>query len=117
MVEIAKRQLCRAKRKDGGPCHAPAIKDGFCFGHCPELAEKASQARLLGGRHKAKSERLRHLVPPRLIPLFDKLETALDCVFRTNLGHYSGVKVGQGSGANWASLTEQSGPPLKPLTK
>ncbi|MDP2731036.1 MAG: hypothetical protein Q8O55_11235, partial [Dehalococcoidales bacterium] len=39
------------------------------------------------------------------------------CVFRTKLGHRSGVKVGQGSGPNWASLTEQSGPPLKPLTK
>ncbi len=41
----------------------------------------------------------------------------LACVFRSKLGHCSGVKVGQGSGLNWATLTEQSGPPLKPVTK
>lgn len=78
MVIQANRQLCKATRKDGHPCHAPAIRDGLCFGHSPALAEKASQARITGGKNRAKSERLRRLVPPRLIPLFDKLENALD---------------------------------------
>jgi len=78
MVELANRQLCKATRKDGQPCNAPGIRDGYCFSHSPALAEKASQARLLGGQHKAKSERLRRLVPPRLMPLFNKLESALD---------------------------------------
>lgn len=77
MVDIATRQVCQAIRADGQPCRAPAIREGFCFSHSPELAEKAKKARILGGENKAKSVRLRKLVPPRLMPIFDKLETAL----------------------------------------
>ena len=85
MVVNATRPLCKSARIDGQPCRAPAIKDGFCFSHSPDLAEKAKKARIAGGRNKAKAIRLRKLVPPRLLPVFDKLENALDEVHRGNL--------------------------------
>jgi hypothetical protein len=85
MVVNATRPLCKSARIDGQPCRAPAIKGGFCFSHSPELAEKAKEARVAGGRNKAKAIRLRKLVPPRLLPVFDKLENALDEVHRGNL--------------------------------
>ncbi len=78
MVQLANRQLCHATRKDGQPCQAPAVSEGFCFGHSPALAEKARQARTQGGRNKALAVRLRRLIPPRLAPVFDTLETVLD---------------------------------------
>ncbi|MBI4332366.1 MAG: hypothetical protein HY673_13920 [Chloroflexi bacterium] len=78
MVQLTNRQLCHATRKDGQPCQAPALSDGFCFGHSPALAEKARQARLRGGQNKAQAVRLRRLIPPRLAPIFDRLEQVLD---------------------------------------
>jgi len=48
-----------------------------CFAHAPALAERRTAARRRGGANSAKVVRLRSLMPPRLIPVFDRLETAL----------------------------------------
>ncbi len=85
MLKLAKRQLCQATKAGGQPCQAPAIKQGYCFSHAPELAEKARQARILGGKNKAQAVRLRKLVPPRLIPVYNKLESALNEVYAGKL--------------------------------
>lgn len=77
--------LCRATRKDGSPCRAVATRSGLCLAHDPSLDKQRSQARREGGRHKAKAVRLQKLIPPRLVPLFDKLELALDQVHSGDL--------------------------------
>ncbi|MDG7041503.1 MAG: hypothetical protein JRN22_00425 [Nitrososphaerota archaeon] len=69
---------CKSNTRDGSPCRAWAGEDGYCFSHDPALAAKRAEARAKGGRNSARSARLRALVPPRLLPVYDKLETALD---------------------------------------
>ena len=49
----------------------------YCFAHAPELAARRAEARRRGGQRRSNAVRLRGLVPPRLIPTFDQLETAL----------------------------------------
>ena len=77
MVKNATRPLCKSKRKDGKPCRAPSINNGFCFAHSPELADKAKEARINGGKNKATAVRLNKLMPQRLRPIYNKLEKAL----------------------------------------
>lgn len=48
-----------------------------CLWHDPERAQARAEARRRGGANRAGVVRLRRLVPPRLIPVFDKLEQAL----------------------------------------
>lgn len=81
MPRASHRPSCTALRKDGRPCTAPAAKDGLCVGHQPE----ASAARSKGGRNSAKAARLSKLIPPRLIPVFDRLEEALTQVHEGEL--------------------------------
>jgi len=68
------RQRCDATRKDGKPCEAPAVQGGLCVGHSP----RAQEARRMGGRASSRSARFAKLMPPRLVPVFDALEAALD---------------------------------------
>jgi len=43
------RRLCKATKKDGTPCNAPAqTGSDYCFTHDPEKAEEAKEARLAG---------------------------------------------------------------------
>ncbi|MBI4294634.1 MAG: hypothetical protein HY669_00515 [Chloroflexi bacterium] len=72
--------LCRAKRKDGSRCRAVATTSGLCLAHDPMLEAKRQAARSAGGHNKAKSVRLGKLVPPRLVPVFDRLEQAMQQV-------------------------------------
>lgn len=70
---------CAGVRRDGQLCTAPVLSDGaYCFAHDPARAADRDAARHKGGRHSASVVRLRRLVPPRLIPIFDKLEQALE---------------------------------------
>src|SRR5437868_422332 len=70
---------CTGTRRDGSRCGAPvAGPAGLCFTHDPAKADERSAARRRGGRNRASVVRLRGLVPPRLVPIFDKLEAALD---------------------------------------
>ncbi len=75
------RQRCRAIRKDGQPCTAWAIKDGLCVGHQPN----SNTGRAKGGIHSSKKHRLDAMLPLRLRPVLDLLETALVQVYKGNL--------------------------------
>jgi len=70
---------CAGVCKDGRACRAPALSGAgvYCFAHAPEQAEARAAARERGGRHSAKIVRLRALVPPRLVSVYDALEAAL----------------------------------------
>ena len=69
---------CTGTRKDGQPCAMPALPAADrCFAHDPRYAEARQAARQKGGRNRGAAARLRGLMPPRLIPIFDRLETAL----------------------------------------
>lgn len=69
---------CSATRRDGQPCRAPAVgPSGLCFSHDPARVVARVEANQRGGRHKARIIRLRGLIPPRLLPIFDVLEAAL----------------------------------------
>lgn len=79
LVSSSRPQHCRAKRKDGKPCKAQALpSDRYCWAHSPTLAEARLAARKKGGHGSSKQSRLGKLMPPRLVPIFAKLETALD---------------------------------------
>lgn len=69
---------CQATRRDGQPCQARALPgSAFCWAHDPTQAGKRTDARRRGGQHSAKVHRLRGLVPPRLVAVYDRLEVAL----------------------------------------
>lgn len=70
---------CAGTRKDGQPCTGPALgASAYCFAHDPSKAEARQAARLAGGRNRGAVVRLRRLVPPRLVPIFNTLEQALE---------------------------------------
>jgi hypothetical protein len=72
-------QTCQATRKDGQPCTTPVVGSGpLCFGHDPALAAKRTAARQRGGQNRATSKRLAKLMPARLLPVFERLEQALE---------------------------------------
>jgi len=98
-------RLCRSPARDGSPCKARALQDGYCFSHSPALAVKRTAARSKGGSNSAKSVRLRALVPPRLIPVFDKLEAALDEVYGGKLEAKQGTAMAAIARAMVAVLT------------
>ena len=77
MSSERQRPICTAARKDGQPCKAMAVVNGLCVGHQPG----AQEARRKGGRNSAKVIRMRGLIPPRLVPVYDKLEKALTEVY------------------------------------
>lgn len=79
---------CRSTRRDGTPCQATTIgADGYCWAHSPALAEQRAEARRQGGRNSAKIVRLRAVMPPRLVAVFDLLEQALQEVHAGDLSH------------------------------
>ncbi len=72
------RKRCDALRKDGSACKAPALPDDTkCWAHSSSTEERRDAARKSGGANSAKTVRLRGMLPPRLVPVFDALEAAL----------------------------------------
>jgi hypothetical protein len=70
---------CRATKKDGSPCTAPILASGeYCFRHDPALAEQRRTASAKGSHNRSNLMRLRNLAPARLLPIYDKLENAID---------------------------------------
>ena len=54
------RPTCRATRKDGAACRAPALPDSaLCWSHDPRQAEAAAQARAAGAAKGGKLRALR----------------------------------------------------------
>jgi hypothetical protein len=74
---------CAGIRRDGQPCAAPMLDDGpYCFAHDPSKAAARQTARRKGGHNRGSIVRLRGLVPPRLLSVYDELEAALSEVHR-----------------------------------
>jgi hypothetical protein len=70
---------CAGIRRDGQPCAAPMLDDGpYCFAHDPSKAAARQAARRKGGHNRGAIVRLRGLVPPRLLSVYDELEAALN---------------------------------------
>ena len=77
-VASGEPKRCLAPRKDGMPCPVTVLVDGrYCFAHSPKLHADRTEARRRGGHNRATAVRLRALMPPRLVPVFDRLEAAL----------------------------------------
>jgi hypothetical protein len=75
---IDRRPTCAGIRADGSPCRSQVLCDGtHCYVHAPGRQQERAEARRKGGRNRATSARLRKLMPPRLVPVFDQLEVAL----------------------------------------
>jgi hypothetical protein len=69
---------CAGIRRDGQRCTSRVLCDGtHCYVHSPSRDAERAEARRRGGRNRANTARLRALVPPRLLPVYDRLETAL----------------------------------------
>ena len=69
---------CRAIKKSGVPCTARAVRQGYCFGHAPDLEEKRQEARRRGGSSSSRAARAGKLLPVRLRPVATMLERALE---------------------------------------
>ena len=81
-----RQSRCSALRRDGQPCRSWVVGDAsLCFSHAPGRQAERDQARSRGGRNRSSTARLRGLVPPRLLSVFDKLEAALDDVLADRL--------------------------------
>lgn len=62
------------------------MEDGYCFSQFPSLEKKCLESRAKGGKNSARAARLKGLVPPRLVPVYDRLENALEEVLITPKG-------------------------------
>jgi hypothetical protein len=83
MVEAHRTEpkRCAGVRKDGQPCQAPAVAvSGYCYAHDPSRSGERADTRRRGGHNSSAQARLRGLVPPRLIAVYDALEEALEQV-------------------------------------
>ena len=76
-MTATERKRCRSLTRNGEPCRGYALEDGYCFSHSPALEKKRLEAKARGGRNSSRVARLRGLVPPRLMSVYDRLETAL----------------------------------------
>ncbi len=76
---------CRAIKKSGGPCTARAVRQGYCFWHAPDLEEKRQEARRRGGSSTSRAARAGKLLPIRLRPVADALESAISEVHEGTL--------------------------------
>jgi hypothetical protein len=68
----AERLRCVALTKAGQPCRAfPSTPDGVCIMHSPRAAELHA----LGGKATSSANRAARLLPARMLPLVEQLET------------------------------------------
>lgn len=79
------KRACKAITNDGQSCWGIAHPSGFCFAHDPALEQKREAGRVNGGRNSSRVARLDKLMPRRLRPVYDRLETALQDVHEGRL--------------------------------
>jgi hypothetical protein len=83
---VSNREQCEGTRQDGRRCGGPALSDSlYFFAQGPKRAAAREAAQRKGGHNRASIVRLRALVPPRLIDVYDQLETALSEVHEGTL--------------------------------
>ena len=104
-MKVTECDRCKATTRNGSPCRGFAIEDGYCFSHSPALEAKRREARAKGGKNSAKIARLRGLIPPRLVPVYDKLETALGEVHEGKLDSKKATAMAQVARAMVSVLT------------
>lgn len=74
-------ERCVSVRRDGERCGGARLDDvDVCWAHDPRLAEKRAEASRRGGRNSSKLIRLQKAMPPRLVPVFERLERAFEDV-------------------------------------
>jgi len=72
--DLTGSKRCCATRQDGRPCTAYAVEGGeLCFFHSPEFSE----ARRQGGFNSSRIARLEKRLSPRLKPILELLERAM----------------------------------------
>src|SRR4051794_18530965 len=76
-ASASRPKQCVGQRRDGLPCTAPALLSAYCWAHDPEREQERAEGRRKGGRNRADVVRLRGLVPPRLMAVYERLEQAL----------------------------------------
>src|SRR3954447_11631971 len=69
---------CQGTRRDGSPCQAAGLLDGWCWAHHPDRAAERQAAREKGGRAKSAAARAEKLVPAVLRPVLDTLLTSIE---------------------------------------
>lgn len=79
-----KQHRCKATNKDGTPCGARAIRDGWCPWHDPQREEANREASRMGGKAKSNIARARKQlrgdirdiadVQARLVAAMDRVE-------------------------------------------
>jgi hypothetical protein len=78
--------VCAGTRRDGQPCTSRVLCDGtYCYAHSPDRVTERTEARRRGGHNRSNAARMRGLVPPRLVGVYDKLERALAEVLNCEL--------------------------------
>jgi len=85
---------CRATRRDGTPCRAPAHAvgpGGYCWAHDPANADARHAARTKGGKNRSAVTRLDRLLPRALRPLVGTLLDAVDEVREGTLSPQQGA--------------------------
>lgn len=90
LLSITKSQhddgpTCTAPNKSGKPCRGRPRESGFCFAHDPSTKDERKAARVKGGKNSSRAARLEKLMPSRLRPTFELLETAIKDVFAGRL--------------------------------
>ena len=90
---------CQAVKKNGQPCSARAVRNGYCFGHVPDLEATRREARRRGGFATSKSARASKLLPARLRPVAELLEKALEEVHEGQLDPRVGTAMASLAGA------------------
>ena len=92
---------CKALRRDGRPCRAPALPTGagLCFVHDPGRQAALAGERAAGGRAKATALRAERLVPATLRPVITDLLDALQGVRAGSLSPAQGTAIAALAGA------------------
>ena len=70
--------LCQAINKAGKPCKAPAMSNGYCYRHNPDIREQVKQEASKRGGLKLDSKTLAETAQPIDTETYNGLLTALD---------------------------------------
>ena len=77
---------CGARNASGTPCQAQPVRpSGYCYWHCPDVADERDRKRREGGRNRSNRERLKKALPAEPLTA-EELHAYLGLVFRGLIG-------------------------------
>lgn len=93
---------CKAQNKQGMPCNAKPMNNGYCFRHNPETKEQAINASVKGGSVKWNELNLPNLkitnikaIPKALIQVINEIRTGLiPCKEANSIGYLINILKG-----------------------